>query len=209
MMKGEGLQLVLNADELRKRAGDMAHNFETSHSKLVLAAKYAADDTLEHVRALSVKGIRSTYFVKAGDLRKRIFLQKARADKGGVRARLTFYGNLALSLTSFGAKKTKTGISVRILKERGRRMIRPGGEKFIKRTEKGRAAVWIAKGHVVARTDTRDHPVVLRGPSFLSWFKRPGVYEQLAAAADAKFYDRLIHHAGMVLQGIGLKTYDG
>lgn len=166
-----------------------------------LAVWRSIDDTLKHMRSDISKKIRARYFVKKAELDKGIkmygTMDGPHRDAYG---RLGFQGfeNPPLSKFEPQVRKNKKGkftaVSVRVLKANRRRYIKPGGIHKIVATSKGRAAVWMAKGEVMARTEEADHPVILYGPSFMAFFRLTGVADALNAETQRYFRQRLTHH---------------
>ena len=73
-------------------------------------------------RKTAVKGVRETYNVKAKKLKQYI---KTRTHYGKEGAEWRFYvSGKPLSLIHFGARQTKKGVSVKVRKDRGRRVIK-------------------------------------------------------------------------------------
>lgn len=99
-----------------------------------------------------------------------------------------------MPLSQFGARQGKTYVSVKVLKANRARRIQPGGEKQILATKKGRAAVWIARGHVLARVEGREKPLPLYGPSFMAFFRSPENEASIAREESAWMLKRLYHH---------------
>jgi hypothetical protein len=126
-------------------------------------------------------------------------LKRAKSGKD-MEGSLAFAEREALPLISFRGRQLKKGVSVKVLKTSRAGMIRPGGSHNILATKKGRAAVWIAKGQIMARAEEAAHPVVLWGPSFMAFFRRPGVLERLRTLTWEKYYERLKHEVDWALR---------
>lgn len=193
----EGLQVTVNTERMQHLLAQYAWRFKDK-KRLRRVMANAINRTLLHMRTVAVRGIRETYFVPAGEVRKTMSLRRARPNSNPS-GELKFKGNMTSPLIKFGAQQRKKGVSVRVLRSSGARFIQPGGDKKIVKTAKDRAAVWIAKGDVYARVEDRDHPVILYGPSFLSFFNRPGVAEQLRAQSEEFMIKRLRHEAEYAL----------
>jgi hypothetical protein len=203
------LQIDINVFEAQGLLGVLRDNLSIGSSKMSLATASAINRALAHMRTLVIRDIRATYNVRRADVTTAMKLKEATAKKI-MRGSLEFQGRAALPLISFGGRQNKRGVSVRVLKTSKAANIRPGGTHNILATKKkGRAAVWIAKGAIMARTEDADHPVMLWGPSFLAYFHRPGVAEQLRDQAEAKFRERLAHEVSRISKGIGLTGYKG
>ena len=187
----DGLQISINTEQLQHLLAQYAHRFKDER-KLRKVMANAVNRTLLHMRTVAVRGIRETYIVNAADVRKVMTVHKARPNSNPSGA-LKFKGDMSLPLINFKAVQRKKGVSVRVLRSSGAKFIQPGGEKQIMATKKGRAGVWIAKGNVYARVEGKEHPIILYGPSFLSFFNKPGVAEQLRAQSEA-FLAKLLQH---------------
>lgn len=149
----------------------------------------AINRSLAHMRSLISAEIRDIYYVKKNVLDKGIHIHAA--QKGRLEGSLSFMGFENPPLGQFSPRKGKTYISVRVLKAHRARRIQPGGEKKIVATSKGRAAVWLAKGQVMARTEGAKMPIVLYGPSFMAFFRRPNVVKALNIEAERYYGQRL------------------
>lgn len=165
-----------------------------SESRLRQAVVRATNDTLTHMRSFLSKGIRATYYVKKADIDAAMKIVKARQRGRNIEGRLRFRYRQSLPLSQFGARQGKTYVSVKVLKANRARRIQPGGEKQILATKKGRAAVWIAKGHVLARVEGREKPLPLYGPSFMAFFRSPENEANIAREESAWMLKRLYHH---------------
>lgn len=165
-----------------------------SESRLKWAVVDATNDTLEHMRSFLSREIRATYYVKKADLDAAIHIKEARQRRGNIFGSLSFRYRQSLPLSKFGAKQRKTFVSVRVLKANRTRRIQPGGDKKIIATSKGRAAVWMAKGHVMARVEDRKKPLVLYGPSFMAFFRSPENMAAIAREENEWMLKRLRHH---------------
>jgi hypothetical protein len=96
-------------------------------------------------RTKVVKDIRKTYNIKAKDLKKSM---RTKVEKKGnvFEWKLSVKGRL-LSLTHFGARQNKKGVSVLIRKDRGRKVL---------------AGTFIAKGQVFQREGKERLPIVAK-----------------------------------------------
>lgn len=195
-----GLEIRVNADAARKHLSGIGENFRDGSSRMRLAVSRAINRTTAHMRSQISRRIRATYYVRKADLDGGIKIIKARAGKNPSGA-LMFAERGSLPLSNFGARQGKTYVSVKVLRANRARRIRPGGDHKILSTPKGRAAVWMAKGHVMARVEGKDSPMILYGPSFMSFFNGPGVPDSLNAEAQAFFEKRLEHEVQNVLRG--------
>jgi len=190
----------VNAESARKFLNTEADTLRNGSSRLRLAVSRAINRTMAHMRTVISGRIRKTYNVKKSDLDASLKIIKAKAGKnpsGG----LSWSSRSSLPLSMFGARAGKTYVSVRVLKSSRAARIQPGGKHAIAATSKGRAAVWIAKGHVMARIEDGSSPIVLYGPSFMSFFNGPGVGEGLRDEAQAWFEKRLPHEVEQAIRG--------
>lgn len=168
------------------------------------AAGRAVNNSLKHMRALISQMLRDTYYIKKQKLDASIKIHVARFNSNPT-GKLTFkdFESPPLSKFSPTQNKKRTGISVKVLKAHRARFIQPGGEKKIIATSRGRAAVWIAKGQVMARTEDSDHPVILYGPSFMAFFRRENVVKALNIEARDWFLKRFQHELRYELRKAG------
>ena len=191
----------INADAARQFLTGEIARLRDGSSRMRLAVSRTINRTMKHMRTVISGRIRQTYNVKKSDLDAALKIIKAKAGKnpsGG----LSWSSRSSLPLSRFGAKAGKTYVSVRVLKSSRAARIQPGGKHAIAATLKGRAAVWIAKGHVMARTEDSKNPIVLYGPSFMSFFNGPGVAEGLRDEAQVWFEKRLPHEVAQAMRGI-------
>jgi hypothetical protein len=200
-MAGNNL-LQLRIDAFR--AQDMARYYSRSKgrnysTRVTIATARAINRALEHMRTLVIKDIRSVHNVSRKDVAAAMKLTRAKAKKL-MEGSLAFDGRDALPLISFQGRQLAKGVSVRVLKTSRAGKIRPGGSHGILATRKGRAAVWIAKGQIMARTEGADHPIILWGPSFMTFFRRPGVAERMRGQAEQEFSERLKHEMAWALE---------
>ncbi|WP_296966938.1 hypothetical protein [uncultured Desulfovibrio sp.] len=190
----------INADAARKYL-DQAAKLRDGSSRMRLAVSRTINRTMKHMRTVISGRIRQTYNVKKSDLDASLKIIKAgtgKNPKGG----LSWSSRKSQPLVNFAAKAGKTYVSVKVLKSSRAARIQPGGKRQIAATGKGRAAVWIARGHVMARTEGGKNPIVLYGPSFMSFFNAPGVAEGLRDEAQAWFEQRLPHEVAQAMRGI-------
>ena len=206
MAEYPALELKINTAEVIERLGALGVVFEAGSSRLKIAQSRAINRTLIHMRKLIVKDIRSTYHIKTSDVHKSMELKKARSGKIASGS-LRFADRDSVPLIHF-AKQRKNFISVRVLKTSRAKMLEPGGDHGILAASTGRARVWIGKtrageDQVFAMMEHSDSPQMLWGPSFMAFFRRPGVAEQLRAQAAEFFQARLEHEARFMLSGAG------
>lgn len=191
----------INADAARKYlTGELAQT-RSGSSRMRLAVSRAINRTMAHMRTVISGRIRKTYNVKKSDLDASLKVVRASAGKNP-KGGLSWVSRSSLPLSQFGAKAGKTYVSVKVLKSSRAARIQPGGKHKIAATPKGRAAVWIAKGQVMARADGNKTPIVLFGPSFMSFFNGPGVAEGLRDEAQAWFEKRLPHEVEQAMRGV-------
>ncbi len=170
------------------------------------AAGRAVNNSLNHMRSLISQMLRDTYYIKKEKLDTSIKIHDARFNSNPT-GKLTFKDFESPPLSKFSPvqNKKRTFISVKVLKTNRRRRIEPGGEKRIIATSKGRAAVWLAKGQIMARTEDSAHPVVLYGPSFMAFFRRENVIKALNIEARDWFLKRFRHELRYELRKVGFK----
>lgn len=201
-----GISVNYNADLARRYLGDLGDEFRVGSSRMRISVARAINRTTAHMLTHISRQIRATYYVKKADLDKSAKITKAKAVKHSA-GRLAFAELGSLPLSSFGARAAKTYVSVKVLKANRARRIQPGGDRKIIATRKGRAAVWMAKGHVMARVEDQDTPLVLYGPSFMSFFTRQGMPEALRGETHDFFVKRLEQEAKFMISGRGLVNF--
>ncbi|WP_456390631.1 phage tail protein [Hydrogenimonas sp.] len=76
----------------------------------------------QRLKTTATKEVRKTYSIKANKLKDKI-KTRTMTDGNDVAWRFKISGNQS-SLINFGARKTKKGVSVKVRKDRGRRVIR-------------------------------------------------------------------------------------
>lgn len=181
-----------------------------------VAVSYAVNDTLKHMKSYASKLIRAQYYVKKKDLDQYIGHSKAFIHKSGqaIIGTLRVGGRKNLPLIEFDAQQKKNFVSVRVLKANRRRAIKPGvnsniedmspggGRSPILATkEKGRAAVWIKKGNIYARTVDKPFPIILYGPSLMAFFSHKENRDLLQDEQASYLVKRLNHHFGQLAKG--------
>ena len=195
-------QIRLDTAEAERRLGRTAETLRAGGMNK--AMRRAINRTLAHVRTEIVREIRKIYVVSAGGVSKTITVIKAKslgkASGGGLSGELRFKGDMSVPPSRANARQGKKGVTVRVLREGGGKRIQPGGDKKILATQKrGLAAVWMAKGFVLARVEGKDRPQILYGPSFMAFFSRPGVMERLRQSSQATLQKRLEHEVAYEL----------
>lgn len=193
-----GIELYVDLYDMRSFRG-FRRLLPLDDEEMRIAVMRSIDRTLRHMRSDISKKIRARYNVKKAVLDKGIELE----DTGGAHREqygvLSFKGFESPPLSKFDPqvrynKKGKpTALSVKVLKVNRRRYIKPGGKHKIVVTSKGKAAVWMAKGQVMARTEESKKPIILYGPSFMAFFRLPGVAEALNAESGRYFRKQLSH----------------
>lgn len=201
-----GISVNYNADTARRYLSDLGENFRVGSSRMRIAVARAINRTTAHMRTRISRQIRATYYVKKTDLDNSAKIKMARASKNAS-GLLSFAERGSLPLSNFGARAGKTYVSVKVLKANRARRIQPGGAHKILATPKGRSAVWMAKGHVMARVEGKDSPMVLYGPSFMSFFTIPGLPDGLRDDAHVYFVKRLEQEAKFMRSGRGLVNF--
>jgi len=136
-------------------------------------------------RTKVVKDIRKTYNIKAKDLKKSM---RTKVEKKGdafvwklnVKSRL-------LSLTHFGARQTKKGVSVLIRKDEGRKIL---------------ARTFIAKGQVFQREGKERLPIVakktLSVPQMFNKETMKEAFEEVSKEYPRRFEHNLNYYLGKI-----------
>lgn len=200
------ISVAINTEEARRHLSSLGQNFKDGGKSVRIAVMRAINDTLKHMVTDISARVRQTYNVKKSDLDRYLKVRRAgsfRSMRGG----LYFSRRHSMPLSMFGATQNKNYVSVKVLKSMGKGRIKPRGnakskhKQTIVTTPKGRAAVWMAKGQVMARVEEKERPVVLYGPSFMSFFTAEGIPEALNEEAQAWFDKRLTHHIARAIKG--------
>lgn len=189
----EYLSINAEIDGVKSLAG-FQRLLRLGDEELRFACARAINRSLGHMRSIISQEIRDIYYIKKQVLDKGIRLDEAR-PRNHPEGALYFKGFESPPLSNFSPRQNakKTWISVKVLKAHRARRIQPGREKKIIATSRGRAAVWLAKGQIMARTEDSDTPVVLYGPSFMAFFRRPNVVKALNIEARRYYQVRLDH----------------
>lgn len=189
MAAGEfGLGFRVDLEGARELAG-FQRLVRMGGNGLRLAVSHSINRTLKSMASLASAEIRDVYYVKKGVLDKGIHISMAKAGK--LEGDLAFKGYESPPLGKFDPKQGKTYVSVKVLKANRARHIQPGGKHKIIVTSKGRAAVWIARGQVMARSEESEKPIMLYGPSFMAFFRRPNVSKALSIEAEELYRKNL------------------
>ena len=200
------IDLKMNLDAARDWMNDQAETFDLGPYRLKVATRRAINRTLGHRRSLISMEIRDRYYAKKNEVDNSMKLKEVNSlsKQKGV---ISYRARASLPLSSFGALQGKTFVSVRVLKAHKRRRIQPGGKWDIlqsstrnvrkkgtkERTRVPVAAVWMAKGQVWARVAGQEHPKMLYGPNFMSFFNLPNVAKALGIEMNEYFSKRLAH----------------
>lgn len=170
---------------------------ERLHKKLRLAVMNAINRTLAHERTYVSQIIRKQYYIKKSAYDAAVKIKRARGDR--LFGSVNFEGTDNLPLSRFPHSVGKKYISVRVLKEGGRKKrIASGGSKNILSTKKGIPAVFKARSQIMARVAGSERPVILYGPSLMAFFKKEENISALQAEADQWFEKRLAHELSRV-----------
>lgn len=190
-MRGSGIKINYVSDAYR--LGELADRLRHCSSRGRVAFSRAINRSLVHMRSIISGELRDTYYIKKGRLDRFIRMKKARTglEQEG---KLTFEGLKNFRLSEFVSRVGEKSISVKILKVNRARFISPGGSRDIAASKADRAAVWIGRNRqVMARQCGKRKPIVLYGPSFLTWFDRPNVAKALDIEAW-DFFERRLEH---------------
>ena len=146
------------------------------------ALKWAVNATSKKAATRLTKETFDRYDVKSGDIRKRLRIERYRRDVD----RAILYTGRRLPLVQFkpttkwvnvsprkrvkseprkGKLARRWGVSVRIRKDKGRKLVQGG---------------WLAKGHILRRKDkgdTQSQPIMRFGPSIPEMVDNPQVIE--------------------------------
>lgn len=165
--------------------------------KIRLAIMRAINRTLAHERTSASKMIRQIYALPKSGYDAAVKIKKANATR--LVGSVDFEGADSIPLARYPHSVGKTYVSVRVLKEGGRKKIPSGGSKSIQATKKrGLPAVFKGKGKLQARVAGSDRPVILYGPSLMAFFKKDANVELLETEAQTWFEKRLAHELGRV-----------
>jgi len=192
------LHINLNTWEAQRVLGDLAKKLQErgKFEQIVARAQNAA---LKTARAEAVRVIREEYNAPAGEIKKTMTVKKS--TKRTLEARLTLKGRMSVELVHYGARPGRKGVAVKVLKSSRASAIRSGGKLGILETKKRKAsATWIAKDHVLARAEGKDHPIMLWGPSFLARLSDDDNRNRIEAAAAKRFDGSLKHFADQALK---------
>jgi len=164
------------------------------------ALRWAVNATAREAATEISKETRQRYTVSAGDIRKRLRIERYRRDVD----RAILYTGRRLPLVQFKPSERWVSVNPKRRVQSGPRkgsMARRRGVSVNVRKDKGRQLVqggWLAKGHILRRKDkgdTQSQPIMRFGPSIPEMVDNPKVIE---AAQDLvrkdlpqQFNDRL------------------
>lgn len=192
-MSNNALLVTLNTRDAERALGGLADQLRQYPGKLQQAIARALNRSLDHSRANVVKEIREKYNVPAKDVRHTISLSKA--SKSKLSASLHMKGNMSVPLIHFGARATKRGVSVRVLKSSSKTIVMREGIK-----------AFIAKGQVMVRLGKARAPIKkLFGPGFVNYLNRPEIKARVQQQAGDLFRTRVIHEAENILRQLEAK----
>ena len=195
----------LNAAEAMTFLGEIGAKLRDSGKFQIVVAR-ALNRTMTFMKKRIKQDIYAQYNAKQQDIESTMTVKQAK--KGRLVASIAMRGRMSLDLIKYGARETRKGVSVRVLRASKAHVIKPGwGKGGIRATKKNKAsATWIAKDHVLARVKGIDHPVMLWGPSFMAVVARQAVRDDLQAEARGMFEKRLQHEAAFELEKLAGKS---
>ena len=181
----------LNERDAREILGELATEFDKLGKNLPKIIARVQNVVIRGMRTEVVRAIRAEYAAPAKDVAKTMSIRLA----GKLRpyASLHMRGRMAVELVRYGAVARKKGVAVKVLKSSKKAPIKSGGKTGILSTiKRGASATWIAKNHVLARTSSKDHPIMLWGPSFITVLNREEVKNSLQETAGLRFEKDLL-----------------
>jgi len=104
------------------------------------AMRRTLNKLLSKSKTVGGRAVRETYNIKSKDLNKSLRLRRANYTK--LEAEIRVRGNL-MKVYYFGARATRRGVTVRIRKDRGRKLI---ASAFIQQMRTGHTGVFLRKG---------------------------------------------------------------
>ncbi|WP_447956505.1 hypothetical protein [Vreelandella sp. EE7] len=146
------------------------------------ALSWSTNATARKAATLISKEVRQRYDVKAGDIRKRLSIERYDRDIG----RAVLYTGRRLPLSQFKPRERWVTVSSRRRVKNGPRkgsMARRRGVTVQVRKNEGRKLVqggWLAKGHILRRKDkgdTQSQPIKRFGPSIPEMVDNPQVMQ--------------------------------
>ena len=143
----------------------------------IRASKRALKESVRWLKKEIVKDVRARYNIKASVLKAKM---KEKYGYVGSRYawRLDVQGR-PMSLTHFGAKQTKKGVTVKIKKNIGRKLIRHA---------------FIAKNQVFIRETKRRLPIKALKTLSVPQMFRPEIIDRRVEEANEKYQKRFYHH---------------
>jgi|GEM_PF-2246573 hypothetical protein len=133
-------------------------------------------------KAVATKEVRKTYNIKAKRLKERIKTRTATSDNGFVWT-LKVDGRQT-GLVGFGARQVKKGVSVRVRKDRGRKVIKGA---FIAPGKSGNV-------HVFRRVDGKRLPIEAKKTLSVPQMFNDKIVEKAKKEVAESFSDELKHH---------------
>lgn len=161
----------------------LRERLEDDQGAVEKALRWSVDATSKKAATFISRDLRSTYAIKAGDVKRRLKIERARRDA----TRALLYTGRRLPLAQFAPKEKwvaaspkrrvrsgprkgrllrRKGATVRVRKDRGRQLV-PGG--------------WLAKGHILRRADqsqSSSQPRMQYGPSIPGMVAHPETINQ-------------------------------
>lgn len=131
------------------------------------AFSQALDRTQRKAATHISRDVRDDYYLKAGDIKKRLKIQRARRDG----SRSLLYVGRRLPLDQFKPKTTRARVVTATSRKGKQFRTRRRGASVMVRKDRGRQLVkggWYAKGHILRRADKADNrsdPRIQFGPS--------------------------------------------
>lgn len=125
--------------------------------------------------------IRSVLNVRAQDVNKRLSIRRAASGERSVEIVI---GARGLPLLAFGARQTKKGVSVKVLRRGGRKLVRGA---FIAQMKSGHRGVFVRRGKKSLPIDERF------GEMPAQTILRPNVIADVTEKARARFERELAH----------------
>lgn len=109
--------------------------------------------TLRKARTEADKGIRQELNIKKADVTKNMKIHKS--TKRTLWGKVTAFGK-GLGLIKFGAKQTKKGVTFKVKKKHGRKLLKSG---FIRKMKSGHVGVFVRKDKVQRRGAKHGLPI--------------------------------------------------
>ena len=217
-----GLGVTFDAYDMEAKLGNLAKKLKERGGTAIVIST-ALNEAIDAAQTEANKAIREEFVAPEAEVRKTLKVWKA--DRRRLQATLRARGKASLELihykpidpnVRFQKKKAKwlaenelqekkrkrpqntgMGVTVKVLKSSGRKVIKPGGKTKILATKKGASATFVAKGrkdqkyHVLARIEGHKDPIMLWGPSFLSRLSNKDIRARILQAGVNKIEKRL------------------